>query len=413
VTANSLLRESAPLTQHSAEALIRSSALTDSTIGRVGLEVETHLVDFDRVEQRVGWERISAVVPEIARASGPSAVTLEPGGQVELSGPPQAGIVEAVELMRADVQRVRLTLAEHRLGLAHVGADPLRAPGRVNPRPRYAAMEQHFAGLGLSDPGRTMMCSTAALQVNLDAGPQPGWGDRLRLAHQLGPTLLAISACSPWLAGRPTGYASARELAWSQLGDRPRDSGLDPLDDWVQAVLRAPVMFVRTPDQSAVPITRRIAFRDWLGGRIQLDDRRPVDTDLHAHLSTLFPAVRLRGYLEIRYLDISEPRWWPAIAALTTVLLDDPVAADGAREATEHTADRWDAAARIGMHDRLLRESARRCLALAIDRVPRQLTAAVADLAELVDRGSSPGDLVAERISEIGPRGALEEMAHA
>jgi len=403
----------APLTSDTAEALIRHSALEDTSIGTVGLEVETHLVDLDEPGTRVSWKRITAVLPELERAAGSSAITLEPGGQLELSGPPLPEVVAAVQTMRSDVQRVRLALAEHRLGLAHVGADPFRPPIRVNPKPRYTAMEEHFAGLGLTEPGRVMMCSTAALQVNLQAGPESGWADRVRLALQLGPTLMAVSASSPWLSGRASGFASAREQAWARLGDRQSASDADPIDEWVQYALRAPVMFVRTPERDAEPVTRRVGFTDWLAGRERLAGRVPSGADLQTHLSTLFPPIRLRGFLEIRYLDISGPRWWPAVAAAVTVLLDDPVAADLAREATERTAGHWAEAAHDGLRDRLLHQSARACLAVAAERAPAPLAAAVADLAELVTAGRSPGDLIAERIAEIGPQATFEELAHA
>ena len=123
--------------------------------------------------------------------------------------------------------------------------------------------------------------------------------------------------------------------------------------------------------------------------------------------------MRLRGYLELRYLDMTAPRWWPAIAAVVTTLMDDPVAADLATEATERTAPLWTAAARRGLGDAALADSARRCMAIAAERVPAQLVPAVADLAELVESGRCPGDLLADRIDEIGPYAAFEELAHA
>ncbi|MGH8960073.1 MAG: glutamate-cysteine ligase family protein, partial [Jatrophihabitantaceae bacterium] len=208
-----------PLTRERAEEFIAETALVPSgptppMRGTVGLEIESHLVDFAAPAERAGWDRITSLAPQIESAAGRSSLTFEPGGQIELSGAPMPGIVTAVEAMRSDVQRVRIMLAGHDAGLALVGSDPVREPVRVNPRPRYAAMERHFDALGRADAGRTMMCSTAALQVNLDAGPATGWADRVALARQLGPTLTALSACSPWLAGRTGGHASTRELAW-------------------------------------------------------------------------------------------------------------------------------------------------------------------------------------------------------
>ncbi|MGH8962674.1 MAG: glutamate-cysteine ligase family protein, partial [Jatrophihabitantaceae bacterium] len=230
-------------------------------------------------------------------------------------------------------------------------------------------------------------------------------------ARQLGPTLTALSACSPWLAGRTGGHASTRELAWGQLGDRPRSTP-DPVGEWTRYALAAPVMFVDLPD-GAMPVQRRIPFADWLSGHAQLADRRPTRADLSTHLSTLFPPVRLRGYLELRYLDVSPSRWWPAVAAVTTVLLDHPIAADAAREASEPAVGLWAEAARDGLRDRRLARAARRCMEIAATHVPSELATAVEDLAELVAGGRSPGDLLADRIAEIGPLAAFEELAHA
>lgn len=405
-----------PLTLESASRYIYDSALTDSVVGTVGLEIETHVVDLARVRERPAWATLRPALDAAAPQLSSSAVTVEPGGQVELSGAPARNVAAAVGAMRYEEQRLRLILAEHGLGLAHVGADPLRASRRINPRPRYRAMERHFICTGRAEAGATMMCSTAALQVNLQAGPRAGWAQRFALAYQLGPTLSAIAANSRWLNGRDTGWASARQRAWSGLD--PRTSGAvagsdDPAQDWVRYALAAPVLFAATADGDTVAVAKAVPFSAWVLGRVKLADRRATLDDLRTHLSALFPPVRPRGYLELRYLDVSAPRWWPAIAAVTATLLDDPVAADAAAEATERTAGRWGAAALAGLADPALAESARRCLAIAIERAPAQLRSAVIDLAELVESGRCPGDLAAERIAEIGVESYFGEVSHA
>jgi len=407
---------SAALTLESASEYIYDAALADSDVGAVGLEVETHLVDLAAVPDRVTWPRLQTAIGLGTGQLASSALTFEPGGQVELSGAPMPGVAQAVAALRHDEQRLRLILAEHDLGLAHLGADPLRAPRRVNPRPRYRAMERHFIGTGRADAGTTMMCATAALQVNLQAGPTSAWAERVDQAHRLGPTLSAIAACSRWLGGRDTGWASARQQTW--LGLDPRTSGPvalshDPRADWVRHVLAAPVLFATTDGTETVAVARAIPFSAWLSGRVRLADRRPTLDDLQTHLTTVFPPVRMRGYLELRYFDISAPRWWPAVAAVTATLMDDPIAASAAAEATEQTAGRWEAAARSGLRDRELDAAARRCMAIVVDRVPSELRTAVADLAELVESGRSPGDLATERIAEVGPQALLEEVARA
>jgi glutamate--cysteine ligase len=411
------IRFAHPLTIEAAEQYVFDSALVDSAIGAVGLELETHLVDLAAVPDRPSWARVTAAADAVGPLVGGSRITFEPGGQFELSGPPAPDMLTAVTALRRDEQRARLVLGEHGLGLAHAGADPVRAPRRINPRARYAAMEQHFAATGQLTPGLGMMCSTAAVQVNLQAGPASGWPARVGLAHQLGPTLVAIAACSPWLAGQDSGWKSARQRVWDDLDSRrcgPLLGRDEPAAEWARYAMRAPVMFVRrNGGDDALGVRQFVPFEDWVSGRTLLDGRHPVVADLETHLTTLFPPVRLRGFLELRYLDASPPRWWPAIAAVATTLMDDPVATDAAAEATERSARRWTQAAREGLNDPVLAESARRCLAIAAERVPPELAGAVADLVDLVDAGRTPGDLMAERIADVGPLDVLEEMAHA
>jgi len=414
--------EAEPLTEAAAYARAFRAALADSQIGTVGLEIETHLVDLDSIADAVAWSRVELIRDIVGAVANSSAVTLEPGGQLELSGSPAPDIVTAVAEMRHDVVSARLALADLGLGLVHAGSDPLRPPRRVNPRPRYRAMEQHFAATGKAAAGAVMMNSTAALQVNLQAGPRREWSERIARAHRLGPTLVALSASSPWLLGRDTGWKSARQRAWAGLDARacgpvpgcltPAGAS-DPAAAWARYALRAPVLFVRQPDGDVAAVGRSVPFEQWAAGVARLGGRLPTAADLDIHLTTLFPPVRLRGYLELRYLDMTAPRWWPAIAALVTTLMDDPAAADLASEATEPAALLWAQAARDGLGDPVLATSARRCLEIAAGRVPAQLVPAVADLAELVDSGRCPGDLLAERIGEIGPHAAFEELAHA
>ena len=173
------------------------------------------------------------------------------------------------------------------------------------------------------------------------------------------------------------------------------------------------MIFVRNWVGEIDAVRTSVPFGQWASGAVRLGGRLPTPADLDVHLTTLFPPVRLRGYLELRYLDMTAPRWWPAIAALVTTLMDDPVAADQASEATERAAGRWRIAARDGLADPLLADAARRCVSIAAGRTPARLVPAVADLAELIHSGRCPGDLLTERIGEIGPHAAFEELAHA
>ncbi|MFL6052916.1 MAG: ergothioneine biosynthesis glutamate--cysteine ligase EgtA [Actinoallomurus sp.] len=415
----------APLSVEDAYEHVWGSALADSAVGTVGLELEAHVVDLGVVAEPVGWDRVEPLPANARTAAGRSSVTREPGGQLELSGPPQPTLLAAVTALRLDVRSVRLALAEHGVGLAHAGTDPLRPSRRMNPHPRYRAMEEHFTATGRTTPGAVTMNSTASIQVNLNAGHEREWPKRVARAHRLGPTLLAISANSPWLHGRATGWKSTRQRAWLGLDQRhcgpvpgtfagPGGHGLasDPAAAWARFALCAPILFVKTGDQDVAAVRTSVTFEQWASGQVPLNGRLPTAGDLDLHLTTLFPPVRMRGYLELRYLDATPPRWWPAIAAVATTLMDDPVAADLAAEATERTGLLWREAARDGLADARLADSARRCVRIAADRVPAELSSAVADLAELVESGRCPGDLLTQRIAQVGPRAALAEFAH-
>ncbi len=390
---------------------VAARALHPGEPGPVGLELEAHLIDLAEPGARVPWDRITGLVQDLPPLPGRSRVTLEPGGQVELSGPPAGDVGTAVQALRADATVVRDALGAGGLGVAAVGTDPLRPSARVSPGPRYRAMEQHFAAVGCPAAGAAMMASTASLQLNLEAGAPDRWAERVGLAHALGPVLVAVSACSPWLAGRETGWSSTRQQVWGDL-DQARCGPLlgrgDPAQEWAEYALAAPVMLVRySDDGGAAPVRQRVSFADWVRGEPRLGGRRPDAADLDYHLTTLFPPVRLRGFLEIRYLDAAPEPWWPALAALTATLLDDPVAADLAAVACAPVAGRWGAAAHRGLADPDLHAAALACLAAAADRVPPGLRPEVHALAELVSAGRSPGNAVRDTARACGPAAAL------
>jgi len=399
---------------------VLATALRAGTVGAVGLELEGHLVDLACPGARVPWERIRQVVADLPGLPGGSIVTVEPGGQIELSSPPATGVVDAVVGLRRDVGVLRTALLAAGLGLAHIGADPARPPVRVNPGARYAAMERHFVGRGQRAAGAAMMCGTASLQVNLEAGPTAGWSARVALAHQLGPVLVAVSACSPMLAGRRTGWRSSRQRVWAELDAArtgPLLGGDEPAEEWAAYALTAPVLLVRGAggggaDAGGVQaVEQAVPFGAWAAGDVPLGGRAPTVADLDYHLTTLFPPVRLRGFLEVRYLDAVPARWWPALAAIVATLLDDPVASEVARAATERVSSRWSFAARAGLADPALHAAAVACLDVAARRAPAVLAPDVEAYADLVAAGRSPGDAVQERARRGGALAALVEAA--
>ncbi|MCI4674363.1 ergothioneine biosynthesis glutamate--cysteine ligase EgtA [Candidatus Mycolicibacterium alkanivorans] len=403
------------LTSSSAAALqIAGASLREGELGRVGLELEAHCYDLADPHRRPSWAEVTGVTDGVGALPGGSAITIEPGGAVELSGPPLAGPVAAISAMAADREALRSVFADAGLGLVLLGADPLRRAHRINPGPRYEAMEQFFIASRTAGAGSAMMTSTASVQINVEAGPRDGWADRVRLAHALGPTMIALTANSPLLAGRFTGWQSTRQRVWGQLdsarcGPVLGASGDDPCIDWARYALKAPVMLVHTPD--AVPLTTHVPFADWADGLVLLGDRRPTTDDLDYHLTTLFPPVRPRRWLEIRYLDSVPDVLWPAVVFMLVTLLDDPAAAGIAAEAVEPVANAWDLAARVGLADKRLYAAATRCVAAVADRAPAELSDSMRRLVQNVEDGRSPADDFADRVIRHGIGNAVLQLA--
>jgi len=288
--------------------------------------------------------------------------------------------------LQSDVDDLLLILAASGLRVVDVAVDPCRPPLRQLVSRRYDAMEAYFDSLEGDVPvpertGRSMMTTTAATQVNLDAGSNVA--HRWRLLHDLGPVMIAAFANSAKRAGRPTGWKSTRQQIWQTL-DPARTAppaGDDPATAYSDFALGAPVMM-----QPA-----RGTFRDWV-----LSGDPPSTDDLDVHLSTLFPPVRPRGWFEMRYVDAQPLRWWQVPVAVLGSLVDDPVAADLATEAAAPARDRWRSAARIGLADPVLGDTARRCFTIALESLQRHeplLVDLVAGFAEeYAERGRCPAD---------------------
>lgn len=396
---------------------IAAGCLTDAPLGRVGLEIEAHCFDPADVHRRPGWDEIGAVLRGLPALPGGSVVTVEPGGAVELSSPPVPGAVAAIAAMAADRAVLCASFARAGLGLVTLGADPLRPPHRINPGERYRAMETFFAASRTGSVGAAMMTSTASIQVNLDAGPAAGWAARVRLAHALGPTMVAITANSPLLSGESSGWRSTRQRIWSRLdaarcGPILSSSGAGPAEEWARYALKAPVMLVRGADsRRCTAVTEHVPFADWADGRVLLDGRRPTAADLDYHLTTLFPPVRPRGWLEIRYLDSVDDALWPAIVFTLTTLLDDPTSAERAADAVAPVAGAWDVAARVGLADERIHAAARRCVAIAAEQAPPSLAEPMAALAARVQRGHCPADDVAAEAAATGIAATVARLA--
>jgi glutamate--cysteine ligase len=295
-----------------------------------------------------------------------TVLTVEPGGQVELSSPPVGSLVALHATVAADLDYLTQLLARAGLCLGDNAVDAWRTPRRLLRTPRYDAMAGAFQDYG--PHGLTMMCSTAALQVCLDAGLPERLPGRWAAVHAVGPVLLALFANSPRHAGRDTGWASTRMRSWLGM-DPARTAALpvtgDPATGWARYALRAPVLG-RLCGGQPVPVPPGISFADWIGGALP---EPPTRADLDFHLSTLFPPVRPRGYLEVRYLDAQPPGEWLAPAAVLVALFGDESTVDGVRDLCGPVAGRWHDAARLGLADRRLAATAGKVAGLALGRL--------------------------------------------
>lgn len=306
--------------------------------------------------------------PALALRSG-SVVSVEPGGQVELSSSPATSVDRLVDALRADQHQLADLLARHHITIHGGGADEVRPPERLLTLPRYRAMERRFEQFGPF--GKLMMCNTAAVQISVDAGGSDEQiRDRWATLHAIGPALLAAFATTSRLHGAPDGaWASQRMRSWFEL-DRTRTRvplGVDPAADYARWVLDVPLLCVRRGGELFEPQTEA-TFAQWLSGDV--DDqmgRRPTVADLEYHLTTAFPLVRASGYLEVRYLDGQPDGMWDVpIHAVDALLSTDTVAAE-ARTMVLHTVNRWEDAARDGLADADLRSAATDLLYLAAD----------------------------------------------
>ncbi|MGX4654199.1 ergothioneine biosynthesis glutamate--cysteine ligase EgtA [Micromonospora sp. SCSIO 07396] len=300
-----------------------------------------------------------------------STVTVEPGGQVEVSTPPRSSVAALVSATQADIDELDALLARAGLVRGQTGIDPWRAPRPVVDTPRYRAMRCVFDRRGPA--GQTMMYSTAGLQVCLDVGPAAGLAERWAAVHAIGPPLVAAFATADRHAGRPTGWASARMAAWLDI-DPARTGPVwsvhqpdrDPVAAWTEYVLAAPLLCLRHagPDWTPPP---GVTFADWIAGALP---DPPTTDDLDYHVSTLFPPVRPRGYLEVRYLDAQPGRDWTLPLAVLTALLRDDRTVRAARTIAAPVADRWRTAARQGLADPALARAAAALLDLARETLP-------------------------------------------
>ena len=371
----------------------------ERSAGRVGVELEWLAVPASDPTRACDFRAVLAAA-DVALPNG-SRVTFEPGGQPELSSRPFPTVGTTCEAVAADLAALRSALARRGVRLVGMGLDPLRGPQRVLDLPRYTAMEAYFESDGDGACGRTMMALTAAIQVNVDAGPPEQVDARWGLAHDLGPVLAAAFANSPFRDGKPSGWKSTRLANWYEV-DRTRTApahdgnGASAVDAWCGYVLAANVMLIRASELDFVPVRSPLRFDQWLARGHALGF--PSVDDLDYHVTTLFPPVRPRGWLELRMIDALPDPWWRVAVAIAVTLLDDPEASAQAARAVTGSRRLWVQAARDSLAHPFIACAARACFDAALPALPRagadDLTVALAHAynERYVSRGRCPAD---------------------
>ncbi len=303
---------------------------------------------------RTGWEPIldGASPIGLADEAGGGAISLEPGGQFELSGAPVETVHETASELARHLRHVEAVGGPLGLRFLTLGMSPLwtLAETPVMPKGRYRIMAGYMPKVGTR--GLDMMFRTATVQANLDFGSERDMVRKLRASVALQPVATAIFANSPFTDGTANGRLTERSEIWLDT-DRAR-TGMIPFafedgmgyERYVDYALDVPMYFVKRGD--VYHDVAGASFRDLLAGRLpQLPGERATISDWANHLSTIFPEVRLKRFLEMRGADNGPADIIAALSAFWVGLLYD----EGALDAALDLVSPWSAADRQSLRD--------------------------------------------------------------
>lgn len=300
-----------------------------------------------------GWEPVVEGGNVIAMSGSDGTVSLEPAGQLELSGAPLDNLHQTCAETGRHLHQVKEVGAQTDKGFLGLGMwpDKTRAELPIMPKGRYAIMLRHMPRVG--SLGLDMMLRTCTIQVNLDYSSEADMAQKFRTSLALQPLATALFANSPFTEGKPNGFLSYRSHIWSDTD--PARTGMLPFvfdedfgyDRYVEYMLDVPMYFVFR-DGKYIDAAG-LSFRDFLDGKLSvLPGEKPTLSDWNDHLSTAFPEVRLKSFLEMRGADGGP---WSRICALPAFwvgLLYDQNALDAA----------WDLVKDWSMEERqILRDS--------------------------------------------------------
>ncbi len=306
----------------------------------IGLEAEKLVVDnqtgeaagYPRVRELLkrldgfgGWEAVYEGEYLLGLKGTRSSVTLEPGGQLELSGK----FCCDIHCSWRDLKRYRqhILIMGHELGLEFLGlgVQPFTPLDKISwlPKQRYDIMGPYMLKTG--DMGQRMMKQSAGTQVNLDFSDETDCVRKLKAIQLLSPICYALFANSPIMEDQPTGFLTTRGEIWSRTDAdrcgliRQLFSAQAGLSDFVDYALDAPMYFIQREGRYVDFTAERFSFRRYIdSGR---GKERATLADWNLHLSTIFPEVRLRPQLEARSADSLPPHFTPAVAAFYKGLL--------------------------------------------------------------------------------------------
>ncbi len=288
--------------------------------------------------QRFGWKPVEEDGRLIAlSADDGCSITLEPGGQFELSGAPLSTIHQTCDEVHEHLRQVREVNAEHQVGMIGLGFMPKwpRQDMPWMPKGRYKIMRDYMPKKGRF--GLDMMTRSCTVQVNLDFADEADMVAKFRVGLALQPVATALFANSPFVEGRPSGYFSFRSHVWTDTD--PDRCGHLPFvfedgfgfERYVDYALDVPMYFVNR-DGRYIDASGQ-SFRDFLAGQLPArPGERPTITDWADHLTTVFTEVRMKRFLEMRGADGGQWRRLCALPALWVGLLYDATALAAAQD---------------------------------------------------------------------------------
>ncbi len=302
------------------------------------------------LRDQFGWEAVEEDGNIIGLAKDGANISLEPGGQLELSGAPLISLHETCDEVNNHLNEVRTVAERIKAGFIGLGAAPEWSHAQMSmmPKGRYRLMTDYMRKVGTH--GVQMMYRTCAAQVNLDYSSEQDMVKKLRVALALQPVATAFFANSPFFEGKPTGLLSWRARIWRDL-DKDR-TGLLPFvfedgfgfEAWTDYALSVPMYFVYRDGKYLD--ARGLSFRDFLDGNLAvLPGEKPRTSDWADHLTTIFPEARVKRFVEMRGADGGPWRRLCALPAFWVGILYDQSSLDSAWDLVKD----WDHGTREGL----------------------------------------------------------------